>query len=898
MPNAADEPGRSLDIRALYFLGGSVLAISLAILIAWAAGHHLTFTGNSGSVAFAVHTTLPLLFVGLAILATATGRHRFAVGLIVAVLLITDGALLLLAANWNPDGAVNAIRHIDPNTAICFLCAGIALLLLCRPRDLVAAPRIVFICASLILAIAALAVAGHIFRMPMAYTWGRDSGMSAPVAVGFLLTALSLFLAIRQVPDPAWGERRGWLIPIVASATFAGVVAWIALTSLDRLITLTAEPADHAVRMETLRQIVSDQAPGDPEVTRRLEEMIHADQVVAAERAASGQQTAAQARGVIIFGSFVAFGLVSLAMLMLNQLQVDRGRTQRELEETNANLESRIEQRTRELVASRDQLASREKSLRFLADSMPQLVWTTNGDGVLETFNKRWREYTGLGIPELVSGDWMTVLHPADIEPTREAWGAMVRERRAGSGSYRIRRRSDGETRWHLWRAEPEYDTSGNLMRWIGTSTDIHDQKLAEESLEIRVIERTRSLAEAESVLRNALALQHAILDSAPYIIISTDLDGVIQRVNPAAERQLGWDAVDLTGRETPLIFHDENEISARAEELVRESGYPVEAGFDVLVAAVRTGQSEIREWTFVPREGSPFPVSLCLSPLRDGRDETIGFLAIAENISARREAAVRLQESAEQLREKNAELQEFVYAASHDLQEPLRKIQAFGDRLLARTAERLDADERDYLTRMQGAAARMQSLIEALLSYSRVTTTDRAFTEIDLAVLLQTVVHDLEIRMEKSGGRVEIGELPTLPADDVQLRQLFQNLIGNALKYHRSDEPPVVEVSAREIPGRGRRRAAWEFTVSDNGIGFEQKYAEAVFGVFQRLHGRGDFEGTGVGLAICRKIVERHGGKIRAESTPGVGSRFIFTLVKSPNRRPESRIAQSPDAP
>ena len=232
------------------------------------------------------------------------------------------------------------------------------------------------------------------------------------------------------------------------------------------------------------------------------------------------------------------------------------------------------------------------------------------------------------------------------------------------------------------------------------------------------------------------------------------------------------------------------------------------------------------------------------------------------------------LAEKNARLEASNRDLEHFAYVASHDLQEPLRKIQAFSDRVTRVYAERLDDTARDYLSRMTSAAARMQRLIDDLLSLSRVSTRRRPIQRLDLNALVQEVVGDLEFRIHATQGRVDVDRLPSIHGDPVQIRQIFQNLIGNALKFHRPGSPPVVRVSAQ-----AQDAYCTEIHVEDNGIGFESKDAEKVFLPFQRLHTRTQYEGTGIGLTICQKIAERHGGTIRAESTPGEGSRFIVIL-------------------
>lgn len=237
-----------------------------------------------------------------------------------------------------------------------------------------------------------------------------------------------------------------------------------------------------------------------------------------------------------------------------------------------------------------------------------------------------------------------------------------------------------------------------------------------------------------------------------------------------------------------------------------------------------------------------------------------------------------------ESLRRSNRELEQFASVASHDLQEPLRKIQAFGDRLLTRCSSDLGEQGRDYLARMLASAGRMRSLIDALLSFSRVTTKAQPFVPVDLQATTEDVVSDLEAQTQRSGGSIEVGELPTLEADPLQMRQLMQNLIGNGLKFSRPEEPPIVRVESRMLEDTNGaendgKPPCCQISVSDNGIGFEEIYLDRIFELFQRLHGRQEYEGTGMGLAICRKIVERHHGTITATSEPGRGATFLVTL-------------------
>jgi signal transduction histidine kinase len=275
---------------------------------------------------------------------------------------------------------------------------------------------------------------------------------------------------------------------------------------------------------------------------------------------------------------------------------------------------------------------------------------------------------------------------------------------------------------------------------------------------------------------------------------------------------------------------------------------------------------------------------------LRDGRVIAVmneplpegGSIATYQDITELETSQRRMQEYTTKLERSNAELQEFAYVASHDLQEPLRKIEAFGDRLQRRYAELLPDEGRMFIDRMQDAAGRMRRLINDLLSYSRVSSKNRPFVPVDLDKVLGEVLSDLQVRLDETGAEIIAEKLGTIDADPTLMRQLIQNLLSNALKFRKVDVKPVIHVAAK--PGEaifieGRLEPTVVLTVSDNGIGFDNQYKEQIFKIFQRLHGRLEYEGTGVGLATCRKIAERHLGTIDADGRPGEGATFIVTV-------------------
>jgi signal transduction histidine kinase len=269
--------------------------------------------------------------------------------------------------------------------------------------------------------------------------------------------------------------------------------------------------------------------------------------------------------------------------------------------------------------------------------------------------------------------------------------------------------------------------------------------------------------------------------------------------------------------------------------------------------------------------------IAVMNEPMKGG-----GTIATYQDITEAELSADRMVEYTKKLEMSNRELVDFAYVASHDLQEPLRKIEAFGERLVKKYGSTLPEDGQMFVDRMQNAASRMRRLINDLLSYSRVTTGAKPFERLQLKDLLSEVVGDLQIRIEENQATVNIGDMPQVDCDATQMRQLMQNLIGNALKFKKPDISPVVTVSAEMVSDHtldlGGEKAL-RITIADNGIGFDNQFREQIFTIFQRLHSRNEYEGTGIGLATVRKIVERHKGSIMADGTPGEGAKFFITI-------------------
>jgi PAS domain S-box-containing protein len=348
------------------------------------------------------------------------------------------------------------------------------------------------------------------------------------------------------------------------------------------------------------------------------------------------------------------------------------------------------------------------------------------------------------------------------------------------------------------------------------------------------------------------------LLEAAPDAIIVVDQSGTINLVNSMAEKNFGYRSDEIVGQPIEILVPSpfrEQHIHHRQGYFDEPSTRPMGSGLEL------TGQR---------KDGSEFPAEISISPLTT--DEGVLVTAVVRDITERKRTEQVLQKHATELERSNAELEQFAYVASHDLQEPLRIVASYTQLLSRRYKDQLDEDANEFIDFVVDAATRMQNLINDLLSYSRVGTRGQEFEPTNLNSVLESVLKNLDLRIKDNHATVTHDALPTVMADDRQFLQLFQNLIGNALKF-RGEDPPQVHI------GFTRQDEEYLFSVRDNGIGIDPQFVDRIFLVFQRLHGRGEYPGTGIGLAICKKIVERHGGRIWVESEPDAGSTFYFTV-------------------
>ena len=380
------------------------------------------------------------------------------------------------------------------------------------------------------------------------------------------------------------------------------------------------------------------------------------------------------------------------------------------------------------------------------------------------------------------------------------------------------------------------------------------------KKLQMQIDERGR----AEVALSGALREQEAIMAAMPDIFYMFDLNGCLIKWNKKMEDLTGLSSKKLKGKHI-LSFVPEDEG--------KEIG---EAFKEVFIRGIHWINGHM-----IDRNGDHVPYHFSGVVIKNMSGEHIGLAGIGRDITESKRTELEIRQYAEKLKHSNKELHDFAYTASHDLQEPLRKVQWFSNLLGEKYGHAVKGEGGKYLDSIQKAVYRMQKLINDLLSYSQVTTMAKPFITTELTAVANEAVEDLQVLIAETKGSVEIGKMPAIDADPAQMRRLFQNLIGNSLKYRKKEEPPVIKVSTdiKESKQPGQEGNRCFILVKDNGIGFDEKYNDKIFKIFQRLHGMNEYRGTGIGLALCRKIVKRHGGMITAKSKPEQGAEFTITL-------------------
>ncbi len=483
-----------------------------------------------------------------------------------------------------------------------------------------------------------------------------------------------------------------------------------------------------------------------------------------------------------------------------------------------------------------ESLKENEQNYKTLADSGQALIWLSGKDKLCYYFNSVWLQFTGRTLEQEQGNGWAEGVHPDDFQRCLDIYVQAFDRRISFSMEYRLRRH-DGIYRWIIDEGCPRYDRKGEFIGYIGHCLDIDESKQAvealresEEKFRELFLNMTEGVALHEMIYEGEKAVDYRILDINPAYENHTGL---------SQKKACGLLASKLYGTGTPPYFEE--------------------------FAGVAVNRVPISFETYFPPLARHFRISV-FSPKK-------GFFAtVFEDITKQKQTYEQLQRTAGDLRRSNIELEQFAYIASHDLQEPLRMISSYTQLLEKRYKDKLDADANDFIGFAVDGANRMQKMIQSFLVYSRTSRDNSPLQTVDCNEVLEYAKMNLLMSIQETATRIESDPLPTVIGHSELLLQLFQNLIGNAIKF-RNGRAPVITIGVQQ------NETHWIFSVKDNGIGIDPDYFEKIFVLFQRLHAVSDYPGTGIGLTICKNIVERHHGTIRVESQPGSGTTFFFTI-------------------
>jgi len=546
----------------------------------------------------------------------------------------------------------------------------------------------------------------------------------------------------------------------------------------------------------------------------------------------------------------------------------------------------------RDITASKQAAAAvRDSEERFqaMANGIPQLAWTAEADGSIFWYNQRWYDYTGT-TPEQTKGwDSQNVHDPDTLPKVLDRWKAAIAEGTPFEMEFPLRA-GDGHFGMFLTRVMPLKDANGRVVRWFGTNTDISERKQAEVQLAGQAQElarRAQELASARRALETQTLMFQSVLDSMGEGLIAADREGHFLIWNDAARKLMGRGASDLpTEQWTPhyRVFLSDGITPCPPDRLP-------------LVRALHGESVQVELMVERPGRADGVFLEVTARPLKDNQGNLGGGVAVLRDITERKDAErkvrelnqsleARVIERTTELKAANKELEAFTYSVSHDLRAPLRHISGFTKILVEKFRSSLPVEAQQHLQLVEQGAHRMGQLVDELLKLARLGRQALSVEVTGLSSLVEDVVTLLA--PESEGRQVEwkIGELPFVECDPILIRQVFQNLISNALKYSRLRSPAVIEIGQTETEGEQ------VIFVKDNGVGFDMKYTDKLFGVFQRLHLAEEFEGTGIGLATVERIIKKHGGRVWVEAEVDRGATFYFTLGARELSVPENAVA------
>lgn len=521
-------------------------------------------------------------------------------------------------------------------------------------------------------------------------------------------------------------------------------------------------------------------------------------------------------------------------------------------------------------------LLEKQNFIQKIADITPSLIAAYNvHTGEYIFVNRAVETLLGYSVSDIYSNGIefvMQLIHPDDLQPLLEKNAKALELANSGGANdemiaefqYRLKHKN-GQYRWfNTYGTIFDRNADNKVEHVLNISVDVTERILIDKELKRK----------NEEIRRSEERYHNLIDEMQDYAILLLDKNGTIQNWNKGAEKIKGYHADEIIGKNFS-IFYTENEKKTRLPE-------------KNLNEAIKHGRASYEGWR-MKKDGTQFWGSVVITALHDKNNNITGFSKITRDLTEKKLAEERMVQYAQRLEQKNQELERsykelesFSYIASHDLQEPLRKIKTFAIRILEK--EKLSEQTTDYFNRITGSVTHMQKLIDALLDYSRTSAPMLTREVTDLNPLVENVITNLKELIEEKNAIIETGRLPVIKAVSMQFQQVFSNIISNALKYSKEKVPPHIKISSEIVSARGilpttKYKKCYRISIADNGIGFEQQYAEKIFELFQRLHGKGQYAGTGIGLAICKKIVQNHEGAIKATSQPGVGTTFNIYL-------------------
>jgi PAS domain S-box-containing protein len=504
---------------------------------------------------------------------------------------------------------------------------------------------------------------------------------------------------------------------------------------------------------------------------------------------------------------------------------------------------------------------SEERYHRMVTEVQDYAIILLDEKGVICNWNRGAEKIKQYKESEIIGQPFQVFYLPGDRESglPEKLLDEAVRTGRATHEGWRLRK--DKTRFWGSIALTALHNDNNEIIGFSKVTRDLTERKLAEDQLN----EFTDELKKTNEALRKSEErYQKMIAEIEDYAIILLNQEGFIENWNVGAQKIKGYTASEIIGKNFKIFYTPKDREEKLPDRLLEE--------------AATKGKAMHEGWR-VRKDGSHFWGSIVITALHANDGTIIGFSKVTRDLTERKSAEDKLQTYLHELESQNAELEQFAYVASHDLQEPLRKIQTFSD-VIGKNLNN-DSIVTKYLDKLNSSAFRMKELIRSVLNYSRISKHGEGKTDTDLSAILMNVIEDFELLIQEKQGKVEYDQLPVIKAIPLQINQLFSNIIGNGLKY--SERPPVIRIGSNvvsikdmiDVPVHIQEGNFLEIQFSDNGIGFEQQYEKIIFSMFQRLHGKQEYSGTGIGLALCKKIMDSHLGYITARSELSVGSTF-----------------------